>query len=50
MIMSKITFVLPSRNNLECLQLAYKSVRNLETKHEVLILDDASVEIGRAHV
>jgi glycosyltransferase involved in cell wall biosynthesis len=42
--MSKITFVLPSRNNLEFLQLAYKSIRDLETKHEILILDDASID------
>ena len=42
--MDKITFVLPSRNNLEFLQLAYKSIRNLETKHEVLVLDDASTD------
>jgi glycosyltransferase involved in cell wall biosynthesis len=42
--MEKITFVLPSRNNLEFLQLAYKSIRNLETKHEVLVLDDASID------
>ncbi len=40
--MNKITFVLPSRNNLEFLKLAYQSIRNLETKHEVLVLDDAS--------
>ena len=42
--MDKITFVLPSRNNLEFLQLAYKSIRDLETKHEVLVLDDASTD------
>ena len=42
--MDKITFVLPSRNNLEFLQLAYKSLRNLKTKHEILILDDASTD------
>lgn len=42
--MKKITFVIPSRNNLEFLQLAYKSIRNLETKHEILVLDDASVD------
>ena len=42
--MDKITFVLPSRNNLEFLQLAYESIRNLETKHEVLVLDDASTD------
>jgi glycosyltransferase involved in cell wall biosynthesis len=44
MIMNKITFVIPSRNNLEFLQLAYKSIRNLRTKHEVLVLDDASTD------
>jgi glycosyltransferase involved in cell wall biosynthesis len=43
-LMEKITFVLPSRNNLEFLQLAYKSIRNLKTKHEVLVLDDASTD------
>ena len=44
MIMDKITFVLPSRNNLEFLQLAYKSIRNLHITHEILILDDASTD------
>ena len=42
--MQKITFVLPSRNNLEFLQLAYLSIRTLETKHEILVLDDASTD------
>lgn len=42
--MEKITFVLPSRNNLEFLKLAYKSIRDLRTKHEILILDDASTD------
>jgi glycosyltransferase involved in cell wall biosynthesis len=42
--MQKITFVLPSRNNLEFLQLAYQSIRNLKTKHEILVLDDASTD------
>jgi glycosyltransferase involved in cell wall biosynthesis len=42
--MNKITFVLPSRNNLEFLQLAYLSIRTLETKHEILVLDDASTD------
>ena len=42
--MEKLTFVIPSRNNLEFLQLAYKSIRNLETKHEVLVLNDASTD------
>ena len=40
----KITFVIPSRNNLEFLQLAYKSIRNLDTRHEVLVLNDASTD------
>jgi glycosyltransferase involved in cell wall biosynthesis len=42
--MQKITFVIPSRNNLEFLQLAYKSIRNLKTNHEILVLDDASTD------
>ena len=42
--MKKITFVIPSRNNLEFLQLAYKSIRNLSIKHEILVLNDASTE------
>ena len=41
---NKITFVIPSRNNLEFLQLAYKSIRDLETKHEILVLNDASTD------
>jgi len=41
---TKITFVIPSRNNLEFLQLAYQSIRNLETKHEILVLNDASTD------
>ena len=40
----KITFVIPSRNNLEFLQLAYESIRKLQTKHEILILNDASTD------
>ena len=53
--MEKITFVLPSRNNLEFLQLAYNSIRKLGVEyhegvamtqdfHDILILDDASVD------
>ena len=41
---NKITFVIPSRNNLEFLQLAYKSIRNLKTNHEILVLNDASTD------
>ena len=44
MSLNKITFVIPSRNNLEFLQLAYKSIRDLETKHEILVLNDASTD------
>ena len=42
--MDKITFVIPSRNNLDLLKLAYKSIRNLKGKHEILVLDDASID------
>jgi len=43
--MEKITFVLPSRNNLEFLKLAYASLRNLSYPHHcILILDDASTD------
>lgn len=37
-----ITFVIPSRNNLELLQLAYKSIKQLGNNHHILVLDDAS--------
>ncbi len=40
--MEKITFVIPSRNNLDLLKLAYKSIMKLQGKHHVLVLDDAS--------
>ena len=51
--MQKITFVIPSRNNLEFLKLAYNSIRKLgieihhgvaitQIVHDILILDDAS--------
>lgn len=42
--MKKITFVIPSRNNLEFLRLAYESLRELKTKHEILVLNDASTD------
>ena len=41
---NRITFVIPSRNNLEFLKVAYKSIRNLETQHEILVLNDASTD------
>jgi glycosyltransferase involved in cell wall biosynthesis len=40
----RITFVIPSRNNLEFLQLAYKSIKDLNGEHEILVLDDASTD------
>ena len=56
----KITFVIPSRNNLDLLKLAYKSIRHLDKeyeyqfqgagssieqlKHEILVLNDASID------
>ena len=43
-ILEKITFVIPSRNNLEFLKLSYKSIKNLEGDHEVLVLNDASTD------
>jgi glycosyltransferase involved in cell wall biosynthesis len=41
---TKITFVLPSRNNLEFLRLAYKSLKAQKTEHDILVLDDASTD------
>ena len=42
--MEKITFVIPSRNNLEFLKLSYRSIRNLIRTHDILILDDYSID------
>tara|TARA_B100000959_G_scaffold274454_1_gene326403 strand:+ start:1243 stop:2403 length:1161 start_codon:yes stop_codon:yes gene_type:complete len=39
-----ITFVIPSRNNLDLLKLAYKSIKKLKGNHHILVLDDASVD------
>ena len=39
-----ITFVIPSRNNLEFLQLAYQSIKDLKGDHEILVLNDASTD------
>lgn len=45
MIMKKITFVLPSRNNLEFLKLAYYNLKKLSNGfHKILVLDDASTD------
>lgn len=40
----ELTFVIPSRNNLEFLKLAYKSIKNLKNKNYILVLDDASTD------
>lgn len=43
--MKKITFVLPSRNNLEFLKLAYNNLKKLSNGlHKILVLDDASTD------
>tara|TARA_Y100001937_G_scaffold125910_1_gene193820 strand:+ start:5984 stop:7879 length:1896 start_codon:yes stop_codon:yes gene_type:complete len=41
-IIEPITFVIPSRNNLDLLKLAYKSIKDLKGDHNILVLDDAS--------
>jgi len=41
----KISFIIPSYNNLRYLKNAYRSIRTWEDKeHEIVILDDASVD------
>ena len=41
----KISFIMPSYNNLRYLKHAYRSIRTWEDKdHEIVILDDASVD------
>ena len=40
--MKPITFVIPSRNNLDLLKLCYKSIKDLGKAHHILVLDDAS--------
>ena len=42
--MKKITFVIPSRNNLALLKLAYKSLKALGNGHYILVLNDASTD------
>tara|TARA_R110002012_G_scaffold281399_2_gene470447 strand:- start:825 stop:2003 length:1179 start_codon:yes stop_codon:yes gene_type:complete len=41
---NRITFILPSRNNLELLKLAYQSIKELINEHDIIILDDASID------
>jgi glycosyltransferase involved in cell wall biosynthesis len=41
--MKKITFIIPTRNNLEFLQIAYKNIKKLSNGiHNIVILDDNS--------
>ena len=40
--MKSITFVIPSRNNLDLLKLCYKSIKDLGNDHHVIVLNDAS--------
>jgi len=41
----KISFIIPSYNNLRYLKHAYRSIRTWETEdHEIVVLDDASVD------
>jgi glycosyltransferase involved in cell wall biosynthesis len=40
----KITFVIPSRDNLDFLKLSYRSIKKLQGDHDILILDDASID------
>lgn len=40
----KLTFVIPTRNNLDFLKLAVQSIRRLETRPNILVLDDASTD------
>jgi glycosyltransferase involved in cell wall biosynthesis len=43
--MKKITFILPTRNNLEFLKTAYKNLKKLSDGfHKILILDDGSTD------
>ena len=42
--MKPITFVIPSRNNLDLLKLCYKSIKDLGNDHHILVLNDASVD------
>lgn len=43
--MERITFVIPSRNNLEFIKIAYNSIKKLKyAKHDILILNDASTD------
>ncbi|MAH44046.1 hypothetical protein CL614_10090, partial [archaeon] len=44
MEMKLVSFIVPSRNNLELLKLAYKSIRRLEGDHDIIILNDASTD------
>lgn len=40
----KISFIMPTRNNLEYVKQAYNSIRQIEIKHPIILLDDASTD------
>ena len=41
--MKKISFIVPSRNNISYLKWCYNSIiNNLDGQHEILLADDAS--------
>lgn len=40
----QISFIIPCRNNREYIQLAYRSIRDLQTGHDIIFLDDASTD------
>lgn len=40
----KVSFIMPSRNNLDYVKQAYNSIREIEIKHPIILLDDASVD------
>lgn len=43
--MIKISFIIPSRNNLQYLQQAVNSIlKNYDTQHDIILLDDASTD------
>lgn len=42
--MQKVTFIIPTRNNLPYLKLCYKSIKEFAPDHNIIILDDGSTD------
>ena len=42
--MTPITFIIPTRNNLDYIKLSYNSIRKYYPQHEIIILDDNSID------